>query len=69
LIASAASIDGSIEDRHEQASIIWLLKSGVRRHELIGEGTIADAIMDRIVNSSHRIALSGKSMRKKIDNQ
>jgi len=33
-------------------------------HELIVEGTIADAILDRIVNSSHRINLKGESMRK-----
>lgn len=34
-------------------------------HELIGEQTIADAIMDRIVYSSHRIELQGESMRRK----
>ncbi|WP_353101601.1 hypothetical protein [Myroides odoratus] len=28
------------------------------------ENTIADAVLDRIVNSSHRIDLNGKSMRK-----
>lgn len=33
-------------------------------HELIGEGTIADAILDRIVYSSHRIQLKGESLRK-----
>ncbi|WP_339923188.1 ATP-binding protein [uncultured Cyclobacterium sp.] len=30
----------------------------------MGEGTIADAILDRLVNSSHRIDLKGKSLRK-----
>ncbi|WGF94160.1 ATP-binding protein [Aequorivita marisscotiae] len=30
----------------------------------MGEGTIADAILDRIVNSSHRIDLKGESLRK-----
>ncbi|WP_162817001.1 ATP-binding protein, partial [Myroides odoratimimus] len=33
-------------------------------HPLIGENTIADAVLDRIVNSSHRIELNGDSMRK-----
>lgn len=33
-------------------------------YDLIGEGTIADAILDRIVNSSHRIKLKGESLRK-----
>ncbi|WP_044240220.1 ATP-binding protein, partial [Flexithrix dorotheae] len=35
-------------------------------YELIGEGTLADAILDRIVNSSHRIDLKGDSLRKGI---
>ncbi|WET00449.1 ATP-binding protein [Chryseobacterium arthrosphaerae] len=33
-------------------------------YDIIGEGTIADAILDRIVNSSHRIELQGQSLRK-----
>lgn len=35
-------------------------------YDIIGEGTIADAILDRLVNSSHRIDLKGKSLRKGI---
>jgi DNA replication protein DnaC len=35
-------------------------------YDLIGEGTIADAILDRLVNSSHRIDLKGESLRKGI---
>ncbi|WP_369858940.1 ATP-binding protein [Aquimarina sp. I32.4] len=35
-------------------------------YDIIGEGTIADAILDRIVNSSHRIDLKGESLRKGI---
>ncbi|MDA6072680.1 ATP-binding protein, partial [Flavobacterium sp. AC] len=31
---------------------------------IIGNSTIADAVLDRIVNSSHRINLQGESMRK-----
>jgi DNA replication protein DnaC len=33
-------------------------------HDIIGEGTIADAILDRVVHSSHRIQLKGESLRK-----
>ena len=33
-------------------------------HEFIGEPTIADAIMDRIIHRSHRLELAGESMRK-----
>src|SRR5690606_32892863 len=59
-----------VEDRHDQSSTIITSQIPVNKwHELIGEGTIADAILDRIVNSAHRISLNGKSLRKKIDQQ
>jgi len=35
-------------------------------HEVIGEPTVADAILDRLVHSAHRITLKGGSMRKKM---
>ena len=38
-------------------------------YDIIGENTIADAILDRMVNSSHRIQLQGESLRKGIVNQ
>jgi len=57
-----------VEDRHDQTSTIITSQIPVNKwHELIGEGTTADAIQDRIVNSAHRISLNGKSLRKKID--
>ena len=34
-------------------------------HTIVGEGTIADAILDRMIYSSHRIEISGDSLRKK----
>lgn len=34
-------------------------------HDMIGEPTIADAILDRIVHNAHRITLEGDSMRKR----
>jgi DNA replication protein DnaC len=59
-----------VEDRHDQASTIISSQIPVGKwHDLIGEGTIADAVLDRIVNSAHRISLNGKSLRKKIDQQ
>lgn len=33
-------------------------------HEVIGEGTIADAFLHRLVHSAHRIDLPGESLRK-----
>jgi DNA replication protein DnaC len=32
-------------------------------HEIIGDPTIADAILDRLVHSAHEIALDGETMR------
>ena len=55
-----------IEDRHEKNSTIITSQVPVSKwHELIGEQTIADAILDRIVHESHRLELKGESMRKK----
>lgn len=55
-----------IEDRYDQASTIVASQIPVSKwHGLIGEGTISDAILDRLVNSSHRIKLEGDSLRKK----
>ena len=33
-------------------------------HEVIGDPTYADAILDRLVHNAHRIELSGESLRK-----
>ena len=54
-----------IESKYDHSSIIVSSQIPVASwHELIGEGTIADAILDRIVHSSHRIQLKGESLRK-----
>jgi len=55
-----------IEDRHGQKSIIIASQLPVANwYEVIGEETIADAILDRLVHSSYRIELKGESLRKK----
>ncbi|NJO02900.1 MAG: ATP-binding protein [Bacteroidia bacterium] len=55
-----------VEYKYDTASIIFTSQIPVKDwHGLIGEDTIADAILDRIVYSSHRIELNGESMRKK----
>ena len=54
-----------IEDRHGKSSLIITSQLPVNRwHDAIGENTIADAILDRIVHNSHRIELTGESLRK-----
>lgn len=55
-----------IEDRHGKASTIIASQLPVASwYEVIGEETIADAILDRLVHSSYRIEIKGESMRKK----
>ncbi len=54
-----------VEMKYDKSSIIIAAQIPVKNwHETIGEGTIADAILDRLVHSSHRIELTGESMRK-----
>ncbi|HUZ62495.1 MAG TPA: ATP-binding protein, partial [Acetobacteraceae bacterium] len=36
-----------------------------RWYEIVGDPTLADAILDRLVHSAHRIELRGESLRKK----
>ena len=55
-----------IEDRHGKMSILITSQVPVSKwHEVIGESTIADAILDRIIHDAHRIELKGESLRKK----
>ena len=55
-----------IEDRHGVTSTIIASQIPISKwYEVIGEGTIADAILDRIINSAYRMELKGKSMRAK----
>ncbi len=54
-----------LEDRLGRRSSIIVSQIPIGAwHELIGDPTIADAICDRIVHSSHRIELKGESVRK-----
>lgn len=54
-----------IDDRYNNTSTIIASQIPVSAsYDIIGEGTIADAILYRIVNSSHRITLEGQSLRK-----
>ena len=65
---SRSSLMEIIEDRHgKRATIITSQLPVLQWHEIIGENTIADAILDRIVHQAHRIELSGESMRKQIN--
>lgn len=55
-----------IEDRHGKKSTLLTSQVPINQwHEVIGEQTIADAILDRIVHDAQRLELKGDSMRKK----
>jgi len=54
------------EERYQRKSTMITAQLPVSAwHEMIGEATIADAILDRIIHNAHRIELKGESMRKK----
>jgi len=54
------------EDRYQTRSMILTSQLPVSRwHEQIGDPTVADGILDRLVHNAHRIEMRGDSMRKK----
>lgn len=54
-----------IEDRHGRKFIIITSQLPVADwYEAVGDPTVADAILDRIVHTAHRIELTGESVRK-----
>jgi DNA replication protein DnaC len=58
-----------LEDRHGKGSTIITSQVPVKNwYDIIDEATIADAILDRLVHSSHRIEPKGPSLREKYKN-
>lgn len=56
-----------VEDRCGRASTLAASQIPVAEwHAAIGDATLADAILDRLVHSSHRIEIRGESMRKRL---
>ncbi|MGH8677473.1 MAG: IS21-like element helper ATPase IstB [Burkholderiales bacterium] len=54
-----------IDDRYQRRSTIVTSQIPVKQwHTAIGDPTLADAILDRLVHNAYRIALNGKTMRK-----
>jgi DNA replication protein DnaC len=55
-----------LEDRHGSRSTIVTSQIPIEQwHELIGDPTLADAILDRLVHNAYKLKLKGESMRKK----
>ncbi len=66
---SRAALMEIIEDRHGKSSTIITSQVPVSKwHDIIGEKTVADAILDRIIHEAHRLDLKGESLRKKSAN-
>jgi len=54
------------EDRYQQRAMILTSQLPVAKwHEQIGDPTLADSILDRLVHNAHRLEMRGESMRKK----
>ena len=57
-----------LEDRHGRGSTIVTSQLPVDHwHEAIGDPTLADAILDRLVHNAHRLLLSGESLRRRAN--
>ena len=55
-----------LDDRHNTRSTIVTSQLPVENwHDYLGEPTLADAILDRLVHNAYRITLKGESMRKR----
>lgn len=55
-----------MDDRHGCASTLMISQLPTDQwHASIGDNTLADAILDRLMHNAHRIKLKGESMRKK----
>ena len=55
-----------LDDRHGSGSTLITSQFPTSSwHDLIGDPTVADAILDRLVHNAHKIELKGESMRKK----
>jgi DNA replication protein DnaC len=55
-----------LEDRHERRSTLVTSQVPVDHwHEVIGNPTLADAILDRLIHNAYKLSLTGESMRKR----
>ena len=56
-----------VDDRDDRGSLLITSQVPVNRwHEVIGDPTLADAILDRIIHRAHRIDLKGPSLRRHL---
>ncbi len=56
-----------VDDRDDRGSLLITSQVPVSRwHEVIGDPTLGDAILDRILHRAHRIELKGPSLRRRL---
>jgi DNA replication protein DnaC len=56
-----------VEDRYGRGSTLITSQLPVDRwHDVIGDPTLADAILDRLVHNAHRLQLRGESLRRRV---
>jgi len=54
-----------MDDRHDSSSTAMISQLPTDQwHQSIGDNTLADAILDRLMHNAHRIKLKGESLRK-----
>ncbi|SON49303.1 Putative insertion sequence ATP-binding protein y4pL (fragment) [Vibrio tapetis subsp. tapetis] len=54
-----------LEDRYQVSSTMMISQLPVKEwYNMIGNATVADAVLDRLIHNSHRLELGGESMRK-----
>ena len=54
-----------LDDRHGQSATLITSQLPVEEwHQIVGDATVADAIMDRLAHNAYRIGLEGESVRK-----
>jgi len=54
-----------VDDRYDHGSLIITSQVPIERwYETVGDPTLADAILDRVIHNAHRIELKGESLRK-----
>jgi DNA replication protein DnaC len=57
-----------MDDRYEQSATLIISQLPTEQwYDAIGDNTLADAILDRLMHNTHRINLKGESMRKKMN--
>jgi len=57
-----------MDDRYEQPATVIISQLPTEKwYDAIGDNTLADAILDRLMHNAHRMILKGESMRKKMN--